>query len=163
MYKVSPFLGVICAFLPLFAFADKTAPSAASSETDKVEAYQPWKAVGPAIPEALGGLKGDAANGRKVAINRGKGNCLACHVLPVPEEEFLGELGPSLVKIGKKFNEGKIRMRVVNIQAVNPDSVMPPFYLKPEQLNRVVEKYQGHTILTAQEVEDVVAYLTTLK
>lgn len=127
------------------------------------EAYQPWKALGYAIQEPLGGLKGDPVNGRKVAIDRGKGNCLACHIMPIPEEDFHGELGPALGKVGKKFNEAKLRMRVVNIQAVMGDSLMPPFYMKPEQLNRVVEKYQGHTILTAQEVEDVVAYLMTLK
>lgn len=128
-----------------------------------IEPYQTWKMVGRTIPEPLGGLKGDAANGRKVAINRSKGNCLACHRLPVPEEEFHGELGPSLEHIGKKLTEEKLRLRVVNIQEMNTDSLMPPFYKKPSELSRVVEKFQGRTILTAQEVEDVVAYLSTLK
>jgi L-cysteine S-thiosulfotransferase len=125
--------------------------------------YQPWVAKNLSVQEPLGGLKGDAANGRKVAVDRGKGNCLACHKMPIPEEEFPGELGPSLEKVGKKFSEGKLRFRIINIQLLNPRSLMPPFYKKPEELNRVVERYQGHTILTAQEVEDVVAYLMTLK
>ncbi len=142
-----------CVGLSMTALADN-APAAA---------YLPWKAVGRAIPEPLGGLKGDAVNGRKVAIDRSRGNCLACHKLPVAEEEFHGELGPSLVKVGKKLTEEKLRYRVVNIQNMNADSVMPPFYKNPDELSRVVEKYRGRTILTAQEVEDVVAYLSTLK
>ncbi len=156
-------LGVMCACLPLFAAAADSIPGTPAPKVDQPEAYQPWKAVAYAIQEPLGGLKGNAANGRKIAIDRSKGNCLACHVMPIQEEEFHGELGPALGKIGKKYNEGKLRMRIVNIQEVLADSLMPPFYMKPDKLNRVVEKYQGRTVLTAQEVEDVVAYLTTLK
>ncbi len=156
-------MGVMCAYLPLFAAAAETIPKTPAPMVIQSEAYQPWKAVAYAIQEPLGGLKGNAANGRKVAIDRGKGNCLACHVMPVQEEEFHGELGPALGKIGKKYNEGKLRMRIVNIQDVLADSLMPPFYAKPDKLSRVVDKYRGQTVLTAQEVEDVVAYLTTLK
>ena len=156
-------MGVMCACLPLFATAAETIPGTPAPMVNQFEAYQPWKAVAYAIQEPLGGLKGNAANGRKVAIDRGKGNCLACHVMPVQEEEFHGELGPALGKIGKKYNEGKLRMRIVNIQDVLADSLMPPFYAKPDKLSRVVENYRGRTVLTAQEVEDVVAYLTTLK
>jgi len=143
----------VCAGLPLSALSD-----------DKpVETYQPWAAKNKTIQEPLGGLKGDAARGRKLAIDGGKGNCLACHIMPVPEEEFHGEIGPPLTKIGKRFDEAKLRMRIVNIQTIIPDSLMPPFYKNPAELNRVAEKYKGRTILTAQEVEDVVAYLMTLK
>jgi L-cysteine S-thiosulfotransferase len=149
--------------LVLTALACASAPLASTADDAPTEVYKSWVAKNLAVQEPLGGLKGNAENGRKVAIDRSKGNCLACHKMPIPEEDFHGELGPSLEKVAKKFNEGKIRFRIINIQAINPRSLMPPFYKKPEQLNRVVEQYQGRTILTAQEVEDVVAYLTTLK
>jgi sulfur-oxidizing protein SoxX len=143
------------------AFA--SAPMVAVAEDAPPEVFQPWTARGHAIQEPLGGLKGDAARGRKVAISGSKGNCLACHRMPIPEEEFHGELGPSLVTIGSKYDEGKIRLRVVDIQELLPDSLMPPMYMNPADLTDVAKKFQGRTVLTAQEVEDLVAYLLTLK
>jgi L-cysteine S-thiosulfotransferase len=153
MRKMLLILTAACAGLPMAAVA----------EDAPIEAYQAWTAKGYAIQEPLGGLKGDAARGRNLAIASAKGNCLACHRLPIPEEEFHGEVGPSLMTIGKKFNEGKMRLRVVNIQEVLPDSLMPPMYKNPAELTQVAKKFQGRTVLTAQEVEDVVAYLMTLK
>jgi sulfur-oxidizing protein SoxX len=147
-------LTTVFASLPIVAAADDAPP---------IEAYQQWTAKGHAIQEPLGGLKGDVARGRKLSIDSAKGNCLACHRLPIPEEEFHGELGPSLVKIGKKYDEGKMRLRIVNIQELLPSSLMPPMYMNPAELTEVAKKFHGHTVLTAQEVEDVVAYLMTLK
>jgi L-cysteine S-thiosulfotransferase len=163
MRTVMPILGVACACLPLFAVAAELAPKAATPGSQQTEAYQTWKAVDDAIQEPLGGLKGDPVNGRKVLIDRGRGNCLACHVIPIPAEKFQGEIGPPLAGLGSRYSEGQIRMRVVNIQTLDPSSLMPPMYKNPAELNRVAKKFQGKTILTAQEVEDVVAYLMTLK
>jgi sulfur-oxidizing protein SoxX len=110
----------------------------------------------------LTGEPGDAVRGREVAINRKKGNCLACHKLPVPEQPFHGETGPDLAGIGGARSEGELRLRVVNPKVLNPDTMMPAFY-RTEGLHRVMKDFDGKTILSAQEVEDVVAYLMTLK
>ncbi len=138
-------------------------PETPTPKPENIEAYQTWKATDYAISTPLGGLKGDVANGRKVAIHRGKGNCLACHSMPISEEEFHGEIGPPLAGVGGRYDAAQLRLRIVNMQELNPGTLMPPFYKHPDQFNRVSKKYQGRTILTAQEVEDVVAYLTTLK
>lgn len=114
------------------------------------------------IPESLTGKPGDPTRGREVAINRKLGNCLACHKMPIPEQPFHGEVGPDLSKVAGTYNEGELRLRVVDPKVLNPDSIMPAFY-RSEGLNRVMKKFQGKTVLTAQQVEDVVAYLLTLK
>jgi len=114
------------------------------------------------IPKSLTGEPGDAVRGREVAIDRKKGNCLACHKLPVPEQPFHGETGPDLAGIGGARSEGELRLRVVNPKVLNPDTMMPAFY-RTEGLHRVMKDFDGKTILSAQEVEDVVAYLMTLK
>jgi sulfur-oxidizing protein SoxX len=114
------------------------------------------------IAQSLTGKPGDPAAGRKVAINRKQGNCLACHKLPISEQPFHGEIGPDLSTIGDTYSAGELRIRVVNPKIVNRDTFMPAFY-RPYGLHRVMKKFQGKTILTAQQVEDVVAYLSTLK
>jgi len=117
---------------------------------------------GVSIPKPLTGEPGDAGRGREVAIDRKKGNCLACHKLPIPEQPFHGEVAPDLAGVGDNYSEGELRLRVVNPKVLNPDTMMPAFY-RAEGLHRVAKDFQGQTILSAQEVEDVVAYLMTLK
>jgi sulfur-oxidizing protein SoxX len=114
------------------------------------------------IEESLTGKPGDPVRGREVAINRKQGNCLACHQMPIPEQPFHGEIGPDLTTVGSTYSAGELRLRVVNPKILNPDSFMPAFY-RSDGLHRVLKNFQGKTILTAQQVEDVVAYLTTLK
>jgi len=114
------------------------------------------------IPQSLTGQPGDPANGRKVAINRKKGNCLACHVMPIPDQPYHGKVGPDLTGIGSRYDAAELRLRVVNPKVVNPDTIMPAFY-RNDGLHRVLKGFDGTTILSAQEVEDVVAYLATLK
>ncbi|NKC11635.1 MAG: sulfur oxidation c-type cytochrome SoxX [Gammaproteobacteria bacterium] len=114
------------------------------------------------IDSALTDTPGDAKKGKAVAINRKKGNCLACHTMPIPEQPFHGALAPPLAGIGARYSAGQIRLRVVDPRQVNPVTLMPAFY-KTAGLHRVAKKFQGKPILTAQEVEDVVAYLVTLK
>jgi len=82
--------------------------------------------------------------------------------MPIPEQQFHGNLGPSLVGVGERYDEGELRLRVVDAKVVNPDTTMPAFY-RSSGLHRVLKKFQGKTILAAQDVEDIVAYLTTLK
>ncbi len=115
------------------------------------------------IPKSLTGAVGDPAKGREVFIERKLGNCLACHaVTSLANEPFHGEVGPLLDEVGDIYEEGELRLRVVNAKMVNPETVMPGFYVS-EGLHRVAEKFQGKTILTAEQVEDLVAYLMTLK
>ena len=114
------------------------------------------------IPASLTGKPGDPVEGRKVAIDRKLGNCLACHKMPVPEQPFHGETAPDLAGVADRYEEGELRLRVVNPKIVNPDTMMPAFY-RTNGLNRVMKDFEGKPMLTAQQVEDVVAYLGTLK
>ena len=92
-----------------------------------------------------------------------RGNCLGCHsVTELEAEPFHGEVGPPLDGVADLYEEGELRLRVVNPKIVNPDTIMPGFYVT-EGLHRVAEQFQGKTILTAEQVEDIVAYLMTLK
>jgi sulfur-oxidizing protein SoxX len=118
----------------------------------------------PAIPAPLGGRKGDAAEGEKVVIERRQGNCLSCHeISALKREEFHGEIGPSLDGVAGRWDAGRLRMIVVDAKKVfGNETAMPAFY-RVDGLNRVRPEFAGQPILTAQQVEDVVAYLVTLK
>jgi sulfur-oxidizing protein SoxX len=141
--------------------ADQSAPAATQmAEGDMVVAYE--VVDGAAIPQALTDQAGDPAKGREVAINRKKGNCLACHIMPIPEQSFHGEIGPDLNGIAGRYNEGELRLRVVDAKVLNPDTIMPAYY-RSDGFHRVLKDFQGKTLLSAQEVEDIIAYLQTLK
>lgn len=116
------------------------------------------------IEQPLTAVAGDPAAGRKVFINRKLGNCLACHVnSEIPEQPFHGEIGPSLDGVGGRYDIAMLRGMVVNMKnALNPESLMPAFY-SLDNGARTLEKFTGKTILSAQQVEDVLAYLQTLK
>ncbi len=122
-----------------------------------------YKIVDDAIKASLTGKAGDAAVGRKLAFNRKKGNCLACHVITdLKEQPFHGNVGPTLDGVAGRYSEGELRLRVVDATKLNEDTIMPPFY-RVNDLNRVNKKFKGKTVLSAQEVEDVIAYVMTLK
>lgn len=101
---------------------------------------------------------GDPVNGRKMVI--AKGMCLSCHEMPIPEQADHGNVGPDLAGVAERMQPAEMRMRIVDPKVINPDTPMPSFYKK--DLNRVAKEWLGQTILSAQEVEDVVAYLGTL-
>jgi L-cysteine S-thiosulfotransferase len=105
---------------------------------------------------------GDAVKGRAIVSNRQVGLCLLCHSAPIPEERFQGNIGPSLAGVGARWNIDELRQRVAYSRSINPQSVMPN-YLQTDNLNRVAPAQQGKSILSAQQVEDVVAFLATLK
>ncbi len=114
------------------------------------------------IAKSLTGKAGDPKKGRKLYINRKKGNCLACHTsTDMAKEPFHGNIGPSLDEVGNNLSVAELRLRLVDPKKLNPDTIMPAFYKFGK--TRVMKKWKGKTILSAQEVEDVVAYLTTLK
>jgi sulfur-oxidizing protein SoxX len=125
--------------------------------------YCQWEVTDYAIKSPLCGLKGDAANGKLIMLDGHKGNCLACHQLPVDGVEAYGTIAPPLAGIANRMTEGQLRMRVVDSRNLNPMSIMPGFYRDPSLINRPAKAYAGKTFLTAQEVEDVIAYLVTLK
>ena len=118
--------------------------------------------AGDEIPAPLTGAKGDPARGRAIVANRQLGLCLLCHTGPFPEERFQGDLAPDLKGVGTRLSEGEIRARIVDPRRVNPDSVMPAYY-RADGLTRVAPAFRGRTILTAEQIEDIVAYLATLK
>ena len=131
--------------------------------TASEQSYCSWEVKEFQIKEPLCNLQGNVQRGRKLVIERKKGNCLACHKMPIPEQDFHGELGPNLAGVGARYPVGMLRLQIVDEKQINPATVMPGFYVKPASLQNVARKYKGKTPLTAQEVEDVVAYLSTLK
>lgn len=121
------------------------------------------KIVDGGIPASLTGAAGDPAAGRDAMINRKQGNCLACHeITALKEEPFHGEVGPSLDDVASRYNEAQLRLLVADSKKVFDGTIMPAFH-RTTGLNRVAKKFNGKTILSAQQVEDIVAYLKTLK
>ena len=114
------------------------------------------------IPKSLTGKPGNSKKGRKLAVHRKKGNCLACHKMPIPEQQFHGEIGPDLAGVGSRYSTGELRLLIVNPKVVNEDTIMPAFY-KNTGFNAVLKKFKGKTVISAQDVEDIIAYLLTLK
>jgi sulfur-oxidizing protein SoxX len=121
----------------------------------------PYKVVGEAIPDSLTGAPGDPTRGRAIVVKR-ENTCLLCHSGPFPDERFQGDLSPNLKGTGSRWNEGELRLRMVDASRLNPATIMPSFY-KVDGLNRVATAWRGKPILTAEQIEDVVAYLKTLK
>ncbi|QJD90307.1 sulfur oxidation c-type cytochrome SoxX [Duganella dendranthematis] len=109
-----------------------------------------------------GAVAGDAARGRAIVANRQLGLCLLCHTGPIPEERFQGNLAPDLQGAGQRWTAAQLRLRIVDASQVNPATIMPAYY-KTGGLTRVAASYKDKTILTAQQIEDVVAWLQTLK
>ncbi|MFO1081708.1 MAG: sulfur oxidation c-type cytochrome SoxX [Reyranellaceae bacterium] len=105
---------------------------------------------------------GDPARGRAIVANRTVGLCLLCHSAPIAEERFQGNLAPSLAGAGTRWSEAQLRLRIVDAARLNPDTIMPP-YFRTEGLVHVARPFAGRTLLSAQQVEDVVAWLATLK
>jgi sulfur-oxidizing protein SoxX len=116
---------------------------------------------GDAMPDSLTGAAGDAARGRAIVTGR-DANCLLCHSIPESGERFMGNVGPTLSGVGSRLTAGQIRLRVVDPTLVKPDIAMPAYY-RTRDLDAVAEAYRGNPVLTAQQVEDVVAYLATLR
>ena len=116
-----------------------------------------------AVTASLTGVEGDPTNGRKVFMNRKQGNCLACHVnSEMSEQTFHGLVGPVLDGVADRWTAAELRGMLVNSKKVFEGTIMPAFY-KDNGYNRILKKFEGKTILKAQQVEDVLAYLQTLK
>jgi sulfur-oxidizing protein SoxX len=125
------------------------------------EELRPHTIVGDAIPASITGAAGDPVRGRAVVIDRRLGACLLCHTGPFAEEKFQGTLAPDLSGAGSRWSEGQLRLRLVDPTRLNPDTIMPPYY-RAVGLTRVGLAWRGKPILTAEQIEDVIAFLLTL-
>ena len=129
--------------------ADSTPPSALTVVAD-------------GIPDPIAASPGDAARGRVLMLARDPANCLLCHAIPDPAVRFAGDIGPSLAGVGGRLSIAQLRLRVADIVRLNPATIMPSYY-RVDGLSLVASAYRGKPILTPADVEDVVAYLATLK
>jgi sulfur-oxidizing protein SoxX len=124
------------------------------------QALRPYAIVGDAIPEPLT-ARGDAARGRALVVDR-TSTCILCHNGPFPEQKFQGDLAPSLAGAGSRWSEGQLRLRLVDGSRLNEATIMPSYY-RVDGLTRVGPNWRGKPILSAEQIEDIVAYLVTLR
>lgn len=137
-----------------------TASLAAAAEQPVKAAMVAVQVIGDGIPQPLGRLSGSAERGHALVVERAAANCLLCHA--VPGVAVSGNVGPSLAGVGTRLSAAQLRLRIADIQRIKADAVMPSYY-RVEALNRVAADYRGKPVLDAQQVEDLVAYLETLK
>jgi len=131
-------------------------PAAASAQE-----LRPYVVAGEAISESLTGMPGDATRGRALVLDR-TSTCILCHSGPFPEAKFQGDLAPSLAGAGSRWSEGQLRLRLVDASRLNPATIMPSYY-RVDGLNRAGRAWRGKPILSADQIEDIVTYLATLR
>lgn len=125
------------------------------------QGLQAYVVTGDAIAESLTGMPGEATRGRALVLDR-TSTCILCHSGPFPEAKFQGDLAPSLAGVGSRWTEGQLRLRLVDASRLNPATIMPSYY-RVEGLVRVGPAWRDKPILSAGQIEDIVAYLTTLR
>jgi sulfur-oxidizing protein SoxX len=126
------------------------------------DGLRPYVVIGDAIPASLTGAPGNSERGRAIVGNRQVGLCLLCHTGPFPNEHFQGNLAPDLTGAGSRASAGQLRLRIVDASRLNPNTIMPPYY-RVDGLERVAANFRGKPILSAEQIEDVIAFLVTLK
>ena len=122
----------------------------------------PLHVIEDGVPEPIAAAPGDAARGRALILSRGAANCPLCHAISDPAIRFSGNLGPSLDGVGRRLSVAQLRLRVADNLRLNAATIMPSYY-RIDGLDRVAREYRGEPILTGQQIEDVIAYLATLK
>ena len=120
-----------------------------------------YEIVDFAIPNSLTGAAGDPQRGERIVRDANNATCLICHALPIDGEPDPGNIGPPLSGVGSRYTEGELRLRLVAPQFLNAESVMPSYY-RSEGLHRVAAEYEGKTVYSARQIEDVISYLMTL-
>jgi L-cysteine S-thiosulfotransferase len=126
------------------------------------EELRAYVVVGDAIPGSLTGKPGDPVRGRAIIVSRRQGMCLLCHTGPFAEATLQGNLAPSLTGVGSRWSPGQLRLRIVDPSRLSRNTIMPSYY-RIDDLTRVAHSYAGRPILSAEQIEDVVAFLTTLR
>ena len=145
------------------ALAQAAAPGAAPrAEAAAAAPVAVLRVVGDSIPLPLTSVPGDPARGRAIVADRTVGLCLLCHRGPFPEERFQGNLASDLAGAGARWSAGQLRLRIADSRRIDPDGLMPSFH-RVEGHARVGRAWQGKPVLDAQQVEDVVAFLQTLR
>ena len=124
------------------------------------EELRPYTVTGDSISDSLTGAPGDATRGRALVLER-TNTCILCHSGPFPEEKFQGDLAPNLSGSGSRWSVGQLRLRLVDASRLNPATIMPSYY-RLDGLDRVAPNWRGKPILSAEQIEDIVAYLATL-
>jgi L-cysteine S-thiosulfotransferase len=122
---------------------------------------RPYAITGDSIAESLTGAPGDTTRGRALVLER-TSTCILCHSGPFPEEKFQGDLAPGLAGTGNRWSEGQLRLRLVSASRLNAATIMPSYY-RVDGLERVAPAWRGKPILSAEQIEDIVAYLATLR
>ena len=125
------------------------------------QALAPYRIVGDGIPVSLTGSPADAERGRALVLVR-TSTCILCHSGPFPETRFQGDLAPGLAGAGSRWSESQLRLRLVDAAHFNPATIMPSYY-RVDSLARVGTNWRGKPILSALQIEDIVAYLATLR
>ncbi|HEY7845374.1 MAG TPA: sulfur oxidation c-type cytochrome SoxX [Bradyrhizobium sp.] len=125
------------------------------------EALAPYRIVGNGIPDSLTGVPGDATRGRALVLDRSS-TCILCHSGPFPETRFQGDLAPDLSGSGNRWSASQLRLRLVDASRLNPETIMPSYY-RVDGFDRVGRNFAGKPILSAAQIEDIVAYLATLR
>jgi sulfur-oxidizing protein SoxX len=128
------------------------------------EEAAPYSVAGDAILQPLTGEPGDPARGAALMLDRHRSLCTLCHSGPFPDPHLHGTLAPDLAGIGARLSEGQIRLRIVDMKRLRPNSIMPSYYRIPDEASRrVAAGWRGKPILSGADIEDIVAYLATLK
>jgi L-cysteine S-thiosulfotransferase len=127
----------------------------------KSEELRPYVISGDSIQASLTGAPGDPTRGRALVLER-TSTCILCHSGPFPEEKFQGDLAPDLAGAGSRWSAGQLRLRLVDASRLNPTTIMPSYY-RTDGLERVAANWRGKPILSAEQIEDIVAYLATLR
>jgi sulfur-oxidizing protein SoxX len=125
------------------------------------QALASYTVSGDGIATSLTGAPGDAARGRALVADRSS-TCILCHSAPLPEVRFQGDLAPNLAGSGSRWSIPQLRLRLVDAARLNPATIMPSYY-RVDGLERVGRNWQGKPILSAEQIEDIVAYLATLR
>src|SRR4029453_12037881 len=146
----------------IIVFAAAAAIASCVDDARSEEQLRPYTVVGDAIPKSLTGAKGDAMRGRSIVGNRQVGLCLLCHSGPFPEEKFQGTLAPDLKGAGSRWTEGQLRLRIVDSGRLYPDTMMPSYY-RVDGLSRVAPAFTGKPLRPAEQIENLVGYLGTLR
>ncbi len=141
---------------PILAGALFVLPGFAAAED-----LRSYGVTGDAIPRSLTGMAGDVTRGRALVVERSS-TCILCHSGPFPEQKFQGDLAPDLAGSGSRWSEGQLRLRLVDASRVNAATIMPSYY-RVDGLDRVGTLWRGKPILSAEQIEDIVAYLVSLR